>query len=125
MLVHPKKTDKNECAFLFRSSTYNRNRKSQTRFKFYHFKSIVSLKILLLGGGGQGHNIPQKPQFKKRKTDLLGYHCPNYYSRLVPACLNVSKHLRKIETQPFNKETVILLKLKSRFLSFSELKISQ
>ena len=65
----------------------------KTRFKFYKFRSILSLKIsvqrwflglLLWTPCLRALQNLQKPQSQRRKIDLWSYHCPNYFSRTAP-----------------------------------------
>ena len=37
------------------------------------------------------------PQHQMRKIDLLGYHCPNYFARLVPEMGLFWKNLREAD----------------------------
>ena len=71
----------------------NEMEESQSRFKFYHFRAILSLKtsveqwlpgLLLWTPCLWGLENSLKPQFQKRKIELLSYHCPNYFFSLAP-----------------------------------------
>ena len=71
----------------------NEMEESQSRFKFYHFRAILSLKtsveqwlpgLLLWTPCLWGLENSLKPQFQKRKIELSSYHCPNYFFSLAP-----------------------------------------
>ena len=56
----------------------------------------------------------ENPKFYMRKLDLRGYRCPNYFSRLAPVSIFLSKYydimfsVHKV-TKTFNISEIILI----------------
>ena len=69
------------------------SKESQASFEFYNFRPVLRLKIsveqwflglLLRTLRSRALQNLQNTHFQRRKKDLWSYHCPNYFSGLVP-----------------------------------------